>query len=188
MLHSQTETRERICAAAAAVFFLFSGMAFIGSLGIEADEALPGAPLYQPKSWHYAWRLGHARIPLMHMSYLGTLKTWIWRPIFHWWGTGVWPLRFPALLAGAASIWIFYRFLRATVGTRAAVIGCAILAADSQYLLTTVFDWGPVVLQHLLIGAGLLLLVKFHRSRNALWLAAGCFLFGLALWDKMLAM
>ena len=188
MLHSQTETRERICAAAAAVFFLFSGMAFIGSLGIEADEALPAGPLYQPKSWYYAWHLGHARIPLMHMSYLGTLKTWIWRPIFHWWGTGVWPLRFPALLAGAASIWIFYRFLRATVGTRAAVIGCAILAADSQYLLTTVFDWGPVVLQHLLIGAGLLLLVKFHRSRNALWLAAGCFLFGLALWDKMLAM
>jgi len=187
MLHSQTETRERICAAAAAVFFLFSGMAFIGSLGIEADEALPGAPLYQPKSWHYAWRLGHARIPLMHMSYLGTLKTWIWRPIFHWWGTGVWPLRFPALLAGAASVWIFYRFLRATVGARAAVIGCVILAADSQYLLTTTFDWGPVAFQHLLIGAGLLLLVKFHRSSNALWLAAGFFLFGLALWDKMLA-
>ena len=183
-----TENRARVCAAAATAFFLLSGLAFIGSLGIEADEALPAGPLYQPKYWYYAWHFGHARVPLMHMSYLGTLKTWIWRPIFQWWGTGVWPLRFPALLAGAASIWIFYRFLRATVGTRAAVIGCAILAADSQYLLTTVFDWGPVVLQHLLIGAGLLLLVKFHRSRNALWLAAGCFLFGLALWDKMLAM
>ena len=180
MVRFQTEVRERICAATAIVFFVLSGMAFIGSLGIEADEALPAGPFYQPKSWYYAWHFGHARIPLMHMSYLGMLKAWIWRPIFQYWGTGVWPLRFPALLAGAASVWIFYRFLRATVGARAAVIGCVILATDSQYLLTTTFDWGPVAFQHLLIGAGLLLLVKFHRSANTLWLAAGFFLFGLA--------
>ncbi len=183
----QTEIRERICAAAAIVFFVLSGMAFIGSLGIEADEALPASPLYQPKSWYYAWHWGHARIPLMHMSYLGTLKTWIWRPIFQYWGTGAWPLRFPALLAGAAAIWLFYRFLRATVGPRAAVMGCAILAADAEYLLTTTFDWGPVAFQHLLIGTGLLLLVKFHRSANSLWLAVGFFCLGLAVWDKMLA-
>ncbi|MGO9230713.1 MAG: ArnT family glycosyltransferase [Bryobacteraceae bacterium] len=183
----QAKIRERIGAAAAIAFFVLSGMAFIGSLGIEADEALPAGPLYRPKSWYYAWHVGHARIPLMHMSYLGTLKTWIWRPIFEHWGTGVWPLRFPAVLLGAASIWIFYRFLRAIVGARAATIGCIILAADSQYLLTTTFDWGPVALQHLLIGAGVLALVKFRGSGKSLWLAAGFFLFGLAVWDKMLA-
>jgi 4-amino-4-deoxy-L-arabinose transferase-like glycosyltransferase len=186
-LRFQSETRERLCAAAAALFFVLSGMAFIASLGIEADEALPAGPLYQPKYWYYAFHFGHARVPLMHMTYLGTLKTWIWRPIFQWCGTGVWALRFPALLAGAASIWIFYRFLRVVVGPRAAVIGCAILAADSQYLLTTTFDWGPVAVQHLLIGGGLLAVVKFHASAKSLWLAVGFFLFGLALWDKMLA-
>jgi len=186
-LRLQAKIRERIGAAAAIAFFVLSGMAFIGSLGIEADEALPAGPLYRPKSWYYAWHFGHARIPLMHMSYLGTLKTWIWRPIFEHWGTGVWPLRFPAVLLGAASIWIFYRFLRAIVGARAAMIGCIILAADSQYLLTTTFDWGPVALQHLLIGAGVLALVKFRGSGKSLWLAAGFFLFGLAVWDKMLA-
>jgi hypothetical protein len=187
MARLQTEMRARICAAIAIAFFVLSGMAFIGSLGIESDEALPAAPLYQPKFWYFAVHFGHARIPLMHMSYLGTLKTWIWRPVFQIWGTGVWPLRLPAVLAGAASIWIFYRFLRATAGLRAAVFGCVILAADSQYLLTTTFDWGPVALQHLLIGAGLLSLVMFHRSASGWWLAAGFFLPGLAVWDKMLA-
>jgi len=182
------EIRERICAGAAIVFFILSGVTFIGSLGVEADEALLAEPLYQPKAWYYAWHFGHARIPLMHMSYLGTLKTWLWRPVFHFWGTGNWPLRLPAVLAGAASIWLFYCFLRATVGVRAAVIGCIVLAADSQYLLTTTFDWGPVALQHLLIGAGLLALVKFHRSASSVWLAAGFFLCGLAVWDKMLAL
>jgi len=186
-LRFQSATAKRICAAAAIAFFLLSGSAFIGRLGVEADEALPAGPLYQPKYWYYAWHFGHARIPLMHMSYLGTLKTWIWDPIFHNWGTGVWALRFPALLAGAASIWIFYRFLRATVGARAAVIGCIVLAADSQYLLTTAFDWGPVALQHLSICAGLLALVKFHQSRKSVWLAAGFLLLGLAVWDKLLA-
>jgi len=188
MVRFSTKLRDGLPAAAAIAFFVLSGLPFIGSLGIEADEALPAAPLFQPKTWYYVWHLGHARVPLMHMSYLGTLKTWIWRPVFAIWGTGVWPLRAPALLAGAASIWLFYRFLRATVGARAAVIGCVILAADSQYLLTTVFDWGPVALQHLLIGAGLVLVVKFHRSSNPLWLAAGFFAFGLAAWDKLLAL
>jgi len=46
MVRFPIEIRERICAAAAIAFFLLSGMAFIGSLGIEADEALPAGPLY----------------------------------------------------------------------------------------------------------------------------------------------
>ena len=182
----ETEIRARICAFAAVAFFLLSAVPFLGILGIEADEALPVEPLFRPKYWYYALHLGHARIPLMHMAYLGTLKTWLWAPIFHWWGATAWTLRFPAVLAGAASIWIFYLFLRAAAGARAAALGCAILAADSQYLLTTTFDWGPVALQHLLILAGLLLLVRFHGSRSAPWLAAAFFLFGLAVWDKML--
>jgi len=48
------------------------------------------------------------------------------------------------LVAGAASIWLFYRLLRRIAGERAAVIGSTLLAADSLYLLTTCFDWGPV--------------------------------------------
>src|SRR5205085_8618267 len=72
-------------------------------------------------------------------------------------------------------------------GERAAVIGCGLLAVDSLYLVTICFDWGPVALQHLLLIAGMLLLVKFYQERGALALAAGCFLLGLAMWDKALA-
>ena len=35
---------------------------------------------------------------------------------------------------------------------------------DSLYLLTTVFDWGPVALQHLLTVGGILLLVGFYQT------------------------
>ena len=96
-------------------------------------------------------------------------------------------MRAPMLLAGAASVWLFYLLLRRIAGERAAVVGCGLLAADSLYLLTTCFDWGPVALQHLLIVAGMLLLLGFYQERNHGRLAWGCFLLGLAMWDKALA-
>jgi len=124
---------------------------------------------------------------LMLMSYLGTLKTFLYKPLLLWFGTGVWTVREPALLAGAASVWLFYLLLRRTVGERAAVVGCCLLATDTLYLLTSVIDWGPVALQHLLTVGGAFLLVRFYQEGRERELVAGCFLFGLAMWDKALA-
>src|ERR1017187_2946798 len=115
------------------------------------------------------------------MSYLGTLKSWLYRPIFQWFGVGVPVVRLPMLLAGAASVWLFYRLLRRAAGERAALLGCGLLAADSLYLLTTCFDWGPVALQHLLMLSGMLLLFGFYQHPSHLRLAGGCFLLGMAM-------
>lgn len=123
----------------------------------------------------------------MMMTYLGTLKSLLYKPLLRWFGTGVWSVREPMLLAGAVSVWLFYRLLRRTAGERAAVAGCCLLAADTLYLLTSVFDWGPVALQHLLTVGGALLLVRFYQEGRERELAGGCFLFGLAMWDKALA-
>lgn len=123
----------------------------------------------------------------MLMSYLGTLKSWIYAPIFHVFGTGISAMRDPVLLAGVASIWLFYLFLLRAAGRRAAVIGCGLLAADSLYLITVCFDWGPVALQHLLLLSGLLLLLKFRQTLSVMALAGGWFLWGLGMWDKALA-
>ena len=105
----------------------------------------------------------------MMMSYLGALKAWLYRPIFSLFGIGVWSLREPPLVAGALSVWLFYLlFLRRVAGPRAAaLIGCSLLAADSIYLLTVCFDWGPVAFQHLLlIGGALLLLLRFYQKSS----------------------
>ena len=124
----------------------------------------------------------------MLMSYVGTLKSWIYTPIFQLFGTDVMSMRVPVLLAGAASIWLLYLLLRRIAGDRAALIGCALLAVDSMYLVTTCFDWGPVALQHLLVLGGMLLTLRFYQERQAGSLAGAFFLFGLALWDKAIAM
>jgi Dolichyl-phosphate-mannose-protein mannosyltransferase len=174
-------------ALAACLVFLASGLAFLPHLGLQNDEALFASPWFQPKSSAYLINIGHSRFPLMLMTYLGTVKSWIYRPIFHLLGTNIWVIRLPMLLAGAASIWVFYLLLRRVAGNRAAVVGCSFLAVDSLYLLTVCFDWGPVSLQHLLLVSGLFLLVRFYQSKSHHSLGWGWALLGLAMWDKALA-
>jgi 4-amino-4-deoxy-L-arabinose transferase-like glycosyltransferase len=173
-------------ALAACILFFLSGQPFLSRLGIQDDESIFGYAFLEPRA-AFLLHMGRSRLPLMLMSYLGTLKAWLYRPIFSLFGFNVWSLREPALLAGAASIWLFFLFLRRVAGDRAALIGCGLLAADSMYLLTVCFDWGPVALQHLLLVGGLLLLLRFYQKGSQLSLALGFLLWGLAMWDKALA-
>ncbi len=173
----------RAAAFAACLFFFAAGQAFIPRLGIENDEAVFANSLFRARDAWY--QIGG--IPLMVTSYAGALKTLLFAPLFRLFGTGVWALREPMLLAAALSVWLFFLLLRRVAGTRAAVIGTCLLAADSEYLLTSVYDWGPVALQHLLLAGGVLLAVRFTQTRGLGALAGAAFLMGLAMWEKALA-
>ena len=173
---------------AAVSLFLLAGQPFLPLLGFEEDEALFASAVLQPRGEIHSVQIGHAHVATMLLSYLGALKSWILGPLIRNVRPSVWVVREPALLAGAASVWLFYLLLRRIAGRRAAVLGALLLAADPLYLLTTCFDWGPVALQHLLITAGLYLLVAFYQDRGTWRLAGAFFLFGLALWDKALAL
>jgi 4-amino-4-deoxy-L-arabinose transferase-like glycosyltransferase len=169
-------------------FFLFAGLLLAPLIGIEGDEPLFVQAMYPPRVELYTVEIMHRKVPLMLMTYVGTLKSWIYTPIFQVFGSGVMSMRVPVLLAGSASIWLLYCLLRRIAGPRTGVIGCALLAADSMYLITTCFDWGPVALQHLLVLGGMLLALRFYQERQEAALAGAFFLFGLALWDKALAL
>ena len=184
-LNTDTGRSSRLAGAFCLLFFL-AGQPFIPRLGIQDDESIFAYAFLAPRE-AYTILIGHSKLPLMLMSYLGTLKAGLYRPIFSLFGVSVWSLREPALLAGAVSIWFFFLFLRRAAGERAALIGCGLLAADSMYLLTACFDWGPVALQHLLLVGGLVLLLRFYQKGSLLSLAIGFLLWGLAMWDKALA-
>jgi hypothetical protein len=176
----------RVFAVACCVLFFATGRAFIPHLGLQNDEALFANGIYKPYAVAYALQVGHSRLPIMLMSYLGTLKSWIYRPIFALFGTGNGAIREPMLLAGVASIWLFFLFLRRAAGYRAALVGCGLLATDTLYLLTVSFDWGPVALQHMMLLAGVWLLLGFYQQGGERRLFWGCLVLGLAMWDKAL--
>jgi 4-amino-4-deoxy-L-arabinose transferase-like glycosyltransferase len=154
--------------------FIATAMLFVSRPGIEADEALVANPAFF--SWH--------SIPLMHFSYVGALKTWLYAGIFAILKPGPVSLRTPTVLLGAAAILLFFLLLDRTIGRRAAWIGALLLATDSMFVILEAIDYGPNALHFVLKLGAMLLLVSFGRTGSARTLAAAFFLFGLGLWDK----
>lgn len=181
---------KRLPAAAALLFcafFVAAGLLFLPYPGAQYDELLFLNGVVRPEFAEGWIRLPWAgRVPTMLMSYLGTLKALVYAPVFRIWGLNDWALRLPALLLGALSVWLFFLLARRLAGAGAALAATALLATDACYLLTSVFDWGPVVIQHLCLTAAFYALVRFAEGRQARWLFAGAFCAGLGLWDKAL--
>jgi 4-amino-4-deoxy-L-arabinose transferase-like glycosyltransferase len=168
------------------LLFVMAGLAVIPYAGIQNDEALFGSAIYAPGSTaDTAWILGR-QVSTMLMSYLGSLKAWIYKPLLILWAPSIYSLRVPVLLMGAATIWLMYVLTLQLAGVRAAMAVSALLATDATFLYSTCFDWGPVALQHLLAVSAVLILLRFHHTGSAVALGAGFLLLGLALWDKAL--
>lgn len=169
--------------------------------GIQADEALFGSPLFSNIGKGLLSRLRHPGVPSMLMTYLGTLKTWLYWLWLDLAPANVWTIRLPMVFAGAATIFVFFKLVEQSVRRRAALIGAFLLAFDPMFLLTATFDWGPVAIEHLLLVTGCFCLFRYgaQYERRAtpgepfwhglVWgrdrlLALGLFLLGLGLWNK----
>ena len=179
-------TKGRTVAALAllALAFTAAAMLFIPRLGIEADEALIANGIYERGAPLYSLQVRGNEIPIMLISYVGALKSWLYNPWFLLVKPTPVTLRLPMVILSAATLWLFFALLDQTIGRKAAWIGTALLATDSSYLLLSAVDYGPIAVQFVLKLSALLLLLRFHRTRSAWPLAAAFFLFGVALWDK----
>jgi 4-amino-4-deoxy-L-arabinose transferase-like glycosyltransferase len=178
--------RDRADRLALVFCLLFVALAslWISEVGIQSDEALFAAGIYPP--FPDAPTLIGKPFPLMVMSYVGTLKSHLYRPILAVWPPSAASTRLPGVVLGGVTVWLFYVLLKRTLDVRTALFGAILLATDSTFALTTRWDWGPAVLQRLCLVAGMLGVVRFAESRRSGWLVAGFFVFGLGMWDKAL--
>lgn len=179
-----TTWRARIVLAGLSLAFIAAAALFVSRLGIEADEAMVGNGIYQYGAPLYSWHFGENEVPVMLLSYLGGFKTWLVHPWLDLWAPGRTSLRFPMILAGAATFWLFFALLDRIHGRLTAWIGTLLLATDPSFLLIEATDFGFVALQFVFKLSALLLLIHFHREGRLWALAAAFFLLGLALWDK----
>ena len=166
------------------ILYILLASAWIGEMGVQTDEALFSGGIYPPLGPGIEL-LGKHR-PLMVMTYVGTLKSYAWKPIMRNIGASAVSIRLPAVLLGAITLWMFYRMMKWPVGVRAALVSTALLATDATFVLTNRWDWGPVAIQHACLVGGVLSILRFTDSRRLPWLALGFFIFGLGLWDKAL--
>jgi hypothetical protein len=174
-------------AAVLPLLFFCLGLLLLPLMGLQDDEVYFGIAVYHlPSATVFDTHIFNHEIPLMMLSYLGALKSLIYIPIFDRIRPTYLTVRLPMLLLAAFTIWLFIWLLERMHGRRVAWVGGILLATDTSYLITSCFDWGPVVLQHLLMLAGIAFLMKFRSSGKPSNLFWGCFWFGLAFWDKAL--
>ncbi len=166
-----------------ALLFFLLGCLFVDRAGLQTDEALFAAPLF--RDWKFfSILLGRWKIPVMNMSYIGALKTWIYAPILLLSRPSPVSIRLPAVVLGAVVIVLFWLLLERVHGRRVAWVGCLLLATDTSFVLTTTYDWGPVVLQHLLLIAAMLFAVRWFQNGAEWNVGIAAFCCGLAFWDK----
>ena len=131
----------------------------------------------------YEWHVGHFRIPVMTMDYIGALKSWLYWPIFRLWSPNVWSMRLPVCLLSVVTLLLFADVVRRVAGNRVALAAAVFLATDAVFVLINVFDMTVCLL---LLGtvAFLNLLQRFEASGKRRFLGAAFLVAGLALWYK----
>jgi hypothetical protein len=162
------------------------GLLLLPTLGLQYDEVFFARALLSPKQILMRVSAGSFSLPLMLLSYVGALKSWLYLPLFAVSGYGVASIRIPALVLAAITLVILGRLLLKISGRIAALFIVWMLGTDVTFLVTSVYDWGPVVLQNLLLACGLLCIVAWSQKRRDWLLFAAGAAFGLASWDKAL--
>lgn len=158
-------------------------LCFLTGPGIEEDEALFVAPFIDKAPSLYEWHVGHFRIPVMTMDYIGALKSWLYWPIFRLWPPDVWSIRLPVCLLSVVTLLLFADVVRRAAGSRVALAAAVLLATDAVFVLINVFDMTVCLLLFATV-AFLNLLQRFAESEKPGLLGAAFLVAGLALWYK----
>jgi hypothetical protein len=183
-LKDKEELAWKLSVPLATAVFLGAAVLLFPTLGLEPDELLYVRAIIRPLETLSHIQIGHKVYPLMIMSYLGALRSWLYRPIVRNFGFTTASVRIPAIILAALALILFARLLRNISGPWAGVFMVWMLATDVTFLSTATFDWGPVVLQHLFLAAMLSCLLLWERRRYGCLVFAGGLAGGLALWDK----
>src|SRR5579872_7193622 len=170
----------------AAALFLCLSVLFIPYIGLQDDELLFTTPLYSAFPREFGISIFHHQVPLMLISYIGSLKTLLFAPIFAIFGASVWTARLPVVCLGALSVFLFYLVTERAAGRWAAFLGALLLATDPVFLLTNTVDWGPVALEHVFLLTVIWSLGRWAQSpaTQRKLLVLGFAALGLALWNK----
>jgi len=169
-----------------AISFFAAELLFLPLAGIQADEVLFVTPFFKGVMPLYSWHAGSIRIPVMIMDYIGGLKSWLYWPLLRVWAPGVWFIRLPACMCSVATLMVFGDTVRRIAGTATALFTVLCLATDASFLLTNVYDWGPVALLLLGIVFCLNLLRRYAESGGIRYLGAAFLVAGVSTWYKAL--
>jgi len=169
-----SRTIEFAIIATALVALLSATLPWIYDLGLEYDEAhfLPlaqkiayGAEEKLDLPWGYT--IAHRPIPFVTMPYVGTLDSFLYAIPFRLFGTSTHVFRFTNLLLAFTIFLLAYWIARREAGPWAAALTLGLLLVDVELVLHLPTNFGPFLLQQLLVVAAIAALQQWWRSGGA---------------------
>jgi hypothetical protein len=142
-----------------------------------------GEPLSVPGAVN-TWLFG-GWFPLMTQPYMGALKSQLLIPGFALFGATEQSLRLITLSWGLIGLGLLVVWARRLYGPVVAGLLAVFVALDPSFLFVTRHDWGSVSLALVCRGGGLLWVTSGWERRSLARLAAGGFLLGLGVYNKI---
>lgn len=175
-----------------AILIVLLGLAIYGLVGLhhldrpglQYDECLFVPPMHNAPSRFAVAQLGEDGPVLMHMPYLGGLKSILMKPYLQRVGITPATLRAPMVLLGLLTLALAAILARQAFGRREAALTALLFALDPSALHHVREDWGPCALALLLRAGVLVCALAFAKKQNGRWLLVGAFLVGLGVWNK----
>ncbi len=125
-------------------------------------------------------------LPLLQtLGYVGAVKAWVHAPLFALFGTSIWTVRLPAILFGAAALFVLWSFTRRELGSAWAALLVALLATDPVLISHARLDWGPHMIAAFLRVLSLVALWRWLQTGRAHWLVVVCAAFLIGFVDKI---
>ncbi len=167
-------------------WFLSAAAWGVMRLGMHYDEAIAGLDAWGLIEQLRTLPLAAVHFPLMESNcyYLGSTEAYLLVPFFWLWGPGIGATRLVPVLFGAGSLLCLYGVVRRWFGARPALLSAGLLAINPCFIFSMRLGLSRDEFLQIFFFWLFLLLVTGDRRRWELNLAA--FVFGLALWAKMM--
>jgi hypothetical protein len=122
-------------------------------------------------------------VPILLLSYLGTVKALLFAPIFAIGGVSVGTIRIPAIAISASTLVVAYFLGREVIGRWSAVF-VVLLGTCPTFIIMSKVDWGPTVVAMALTIWLLLAFFRYLHTAGIGWLWALFAIALIGLWDK----
>lgn len=178
----------------AGMLFCFLTMQHITLPGPNNDEVFTAAPavnFYHNTYTSEASQIDPSvvsifgrRIPLMVMTYVGSVETFLYVPVFALFGDGIEVIRILPILVAVIGLWFTYFFFLSAFGRNAAILTLILTLADPGFIFFTGRDFGPPAIALLCKMGGFYFLLRWWRSARTWDVVLAAFIWGLGLYHK----
>ena len=132
----------------------------------------------------FLWKSWHG-IPTMVFPYIGALKSYLYMPIFYFFGVNIWSIRLPQIILISITWIIFYKALTLAFNKKLALLTILFLSLDPSIIIYSKTDQGPTVLEFFLKVLAVYLLYLFTSTKKSIYYFSIYLILALGIFNKL---